>query len=320
MKRGSTPEMFWARTAVDGDCRVWTGPTDKNGYGLLFWEGKTVRAHRLAFFFREGRWPDSLLRHLCNNPPCLVHVVEGTLSENQRDSIAAGTHRNSRKTHCDHGHPFDEANTYTYRITGQRICRACNRSRKAAARSNNQGIKEQGDSSMTATDSVNDFLLAGGIPAAKFATIGTVVKGSVVASDVMQQTDYATNAPKFFDDGKPMMQAVITLQTDERDPDIDGDDGQRKVYVRGQMTAALREALRAANAKLEIGGVLAVKYDRAEAPEKKGFKPKKVYVAQYRPPAPSTDAANDLLGAGPAAPVSAPVPAASSQPAADDLI
>jgi hypothetical protein len=30
---------------------------------------------------------------------------------------------NNRKTHCDHGHEFNEANTYHWR--GQRYCRPC---------------------------------------------------------------------------------------------------------------------------------------------------------------------------------------------------
>lgn len=128
MTARNTAQTFWARTSPDGECVLWTGAKDQDGYGLLKWEGRSVRAHRLAFFLREGRWPESMLRHLCNRPSCLVHTVEGTNSENQLDSIAAGTHRNSRKTACIHGHPFDDANTYTG--DGRRSCRVCNRNRK----------------------------------------------------------------------------------------------------------------------------------------------------------------------------------------------
>lgn len=35
--------------------------------------------------------------------------------------------RNTDRTHCPHGHPYDEANTYLYH--GHRLCRACNRRR-----------------------------------------------------------------------------------------------------------------------------------------------------------------------------------------------
>lgn len=169
---------------------------------------------------------------------------------------------------------------------------------------------------MTSTD-VNDFLLAGGVPSAKFDNVGDLVKGTVVASEVTQQVDFATKKPKFYDDGNPMMQAVITLQTDQRDPSIEDDDGRRKVYVKGQMTQALRDALRAAGSKVEIGGTLAVQFVDQENTGKGN--PKKIYRAQYKPGAPSVDATNDLLGAGAPAPAtSAPAPAPAV--AADDLI
>lgn len=144
----------------------------------------------------------------------------------------------------------------------------------------------------------NDILLGGGIQAAKFPTVGTVVKGTVVRSEAAQQTEFGTNKLKVYDDGKPMMQVVITLQTDERDG-VD-DDGQRKLYVRGQMLSAVRDALKAAGAKLELGGSLAVKYESDKASEKAGFNAAKQYVAQYQ------------------APVGEPVPAGGV--AADDLL
>lgn len=140
----------------------------------------------------------------------------------------------------------------------------------------------------------NDFLLGGGIPACKFPIIGTTVKGTVANSEVVQQTEFATGTPKTYTDGNPMMQVVITLATDERDPQIDGDDGQRKLYVKGQMRQAVAEALRKAGAKLEKGGVLAVQYVEDKPSETRGFNPTKVYRAQYAAASP-TAAANDAL-------------------------
>lgn len=162
---------------------------------------------------------------------------------------------------------------------------------------------------MTATDSVNDFLLAGGIPACKFPEIGTTVKGTITASEVAQQTDYATGVPKTWDNGEPMMQVIVTLQTDDRDASVDGDSGLRKLYVRGQMLHAVREALKQAQAKLEVGGTLAVQYASDKPSEKRGFNPAKQYVAQYKPPAPG-QAVNDLLNGTQAEPAAAaPAPA-----------
>jgi WhiB family transcriptional regulator, redox-sensing transcriptional regulator len=46
---------------------------------------------------------------------------------------ASARHRNTAKDRCDHGHPFDAANTY-YAANGERRCRACRRARLARAR------------------------------------------------------------------------------------------------------------------------------------------------------------------------------------------
>lgn len=148
----------------------------------------------------------------------------------------------------------------------------------------------------------NDLLLGGGITAAKFPTIGTIVKGVVVRSEASQQTEFGSNKPKVYDDGNPIMQVIVTLQTDERDGSED--DGQRKLYVRGQMMAAVSSALKAASAKLEVGGTLAVRYESDKPAEKPGFNPAKQYVAQYAPPTQGAE----LLAA------------ASTGIAADDLI
>lgn len=119
-------EDFWANTEPDGACLVWTAGKNGLGYGNLRFEGRTRLAHRVAFYLRMGRWPNGLLRHLCNNPPCVLHVVEGTKSENGLDAVAAGTHHQVRKTHCPQGHPYDDENTIL-RKRGGRFCRTCMR-------------------------------------------------------------------------------------------------------------------------------------------------------------------------------------------------
>lgn len=151
-------------------------------------------------------------------------------------------------------------------------------------------------------DAVNDFLMGGGgAPSAKFDVLGRTYKGTIVESEVRQQTEVGTNEPLFWKDGNPKMQAVVTLQTDERDPSIEDDDGRRKLYIKGQMQQAVRDAVReAGESEFRKGGMLAVKYHANGEASQRGFTPPKLYVAQYRPPA--TDA-NDLLGAnGSAAP------------------
>lgn len=77
------------------------------------------------------------LHHRCGvrnrvNPD---HLEPATHRENSRRGNGVSG-RNARKTHCDDGHPFDEANTYWLR--GARSCRACNRRAVAARKTRRQ--------------------------------------------------------------------------------------------------------------------------------------------------------------------------------------
>jgi hypothetical protein len=78
-----------------GPCHVWTGRTNDAGYGLIGFKGKVERAHRVAFFLTEGRWPDPNALHHCDNPPCVrrAHLFEGTPKQNTADMMAKGRHR-----------------------------------------------------------------------------------------------------------------------------------------------------------------------------------------------------------------------------------
>lgn len=82
--------------------------------------------HRLvAEAFHGTRPPGLVVRHL--NGDALDNRAQnlcwGTPSENAYDRVRHGTHHEAKKTHCNSGHPFDEANTRLYR--GRRYCRAC---------------------------------------------------------------------------------------------------------------------------------------------------------------------------------------------------
>jgi hypothetical protein len=146
--------------------------------------------------------------------------------------------------------------------------------------------------------SVNDFLMGGGIPSAKFETPGTVVSGKIVRTpEVQQQRDFDTGKPKFWDDGTPQKQIVVQLQTPVRDRQIPDDDGVRVIYIRGNMLTAIRQAVRAAGAQLEAGGTLAITYTGDGEPSKRGFNPPKLYSATYT--AGSQAAVNDLLAVNP---------------------
>lgn len=121
-----------ARTVQDEvtGCWNWTGPRDKNGYGRTSYNGKSVRMNRLAAHYWFGHPLDSPLfvLHRCDNPSCVNpnHLFIGTVTDNNRDTVAKKRHRESRKTHCPKGHPYDEVNIY-WQKSGSRQCRACHR-------------------------------------------------------------------------------------------------------------------------------------------------------------------------------------------------
>ncbi len=123
---------------LDNGCWEWTAGLNKFGYGSL--GGKVRGAHRASYIGFVGPVPPGKeIDHTCHNPTACAggpqcphrrcvnpdHLEPVTRKEN----VLRG-HGNSRvvankkaKTHCKHGHPYDEANTYWYR--GYRMCRAC---------------------------------------------------------------------------------------------------------------------------------------------------------------------------------------------------
>ena len=135
----------------------------------------------------------------------------------------------------------------------------------------------------------NDLLMRGGVKTASFPDLryGTTVAGPIIAEPaVTQQKDFDTDKPKFYDDGNPMLQVVVHVRTDQRDPAVSHDDGTRAIYVKGQMLAAVREAIRAAGCDgIAKGGWLSVTYVRDEPNSRGKGHDKKVFNAVYRGPA-----------------------------------
>lgn len=132
--------------------------------------------------------------------------------------------------------------------------------------------------------SADDFLMGGGgAPSAKFPIPGTVLSGRITERPtVEQQRDIKDGSKKFWNDGNPMMQLVVTVQTDERDPQSEDDDGRRRLFVKGQLKNAIADAVRTAGARgLEVGGTLTVTYTHDGVASQRGFSAPKQYTAQY---------------------------------------
>lgn len=136
---------------------------------------------------------------------------------------------------------------------------------------------------------VEAFFSSGGARAVKWENIGDSVKGIIMSSEVRDQTDMQGNV-KRFPDGNPMKQVVITLMTDPPLHEDEDDDGMRRVFVKSQMTAAMKDALRKAGVPGPAdGGKLAVKFIREDPPKTRGFNPTKVFQVWYEEPVRRTD-------------------------------
>lgn len=120
--------------------------TDRDGY-LQFHAGgkhrRILRVHRLVLLAFEGPAPEGANEalHGDGNPlnNALTNLRWGSRSENAVDAVVHGTHRNTAKTHCPRGHPYDEDNTYINPNTNYRACRECAR---AHSREVHRRIKE----------------------------------------------------------------------------------------------------------------------------------------------------------------------------------
>lgn len=117
---------------IEGDrsgCIEWPRGRDKNGYGKMRFLGRHERTHRVAFFLENGFWPN-ICRHVCDNPPCVNpdHLLDGTVADNNSDTISRGRHRGALITHCPKGHEYTPNNTY-FENRGKyrpyRHCRIC---------------------------------------------------------------------------------------------------------------------------------------------------------------------------------------------------
>lgn len=105
------------------ECWLWPVPASA-GYGMAFYNGGTVYAHRAVYDYLVGPIPAGLtLDHLCRVRNCVnpAHLEPCTLRENILRSDGRGA-MNARKETCHCGRPFDVS-----RKIGNREERACSK-------------------------------------------------------------------------------------------------------------------------------------------------------------------------------------------------
>lgn len=147
-----------------------------------------------------------------------------------------------------------------------------------------------------ALPSVDDLLQGGGSPSLSFkdAKVGDSFTGVITGTRAVQVRNYTTQEPEFWDDGKPKMQIEVTLATDLRDPSIDDDQGERRVFLFGQKLTALKEALKVKGlTKLEIGATFKITFSGSKPASNPRYNDVKLYAIEVT--APTSNSAVDAL-------------------------
>lgn len=113
-------ERFWSKVNKHGPiirrdlgrCWVWTAATKEGGYGVMRPTGQrsgpSIKAHRVSLMLAGVDIDGKVVRHRCDNPPCVnpAHLLAGTQMQNARDTvqrgrIAKGERRSTKLTEAD---------------------------------------------------------------------------------------------------------------------------------------------------------------------------------------------------------------------------
>lgn len=131
---------FWSKVDKSGGpdaCWPWLAGKNDEGYGTFYLDGRTHRAHRVAYRWANGPVPDGfVLDHLCRMPSCVnpAHLEPVTNQENIKRGVQSALR--PPQTHCKRGHEFTPENTLVHK--NKRGCRTCARAnerrRRAVAR------------------------------------------------------------------------------------------------------------------------------------------------------------------------------------------
>lgn len=123
----------------------WQGVKSPNGHGRIWYRGRFVYTHVMAYTLLVGPVPEGLqLDHTCRVRDCwnVKHLEPVTCRENLlRGNTAAAL--NAAKTHCKRGHEFTPENTNLKPLRGGRSiareCITCRRQMKRERRERERG-------------------------------------------------------------------------------------------------------------------------------------------------------------------------------------
>jgi hypothetical protein len=65
-------QRFLQKVRSEGGCLLWCGHIDRHGYGVIWWDGKPFKAHRLAYILAYGGVPKrAWVTSTCGNRNCV---------------------------------------------------------------------------------------------------------------------------------------------------------------------------------------------------------------------------------------------------------
>jgi hypothetical protein len=135
-------------------------------------------------------------------------------------------------------------------------------------------------------DEIDDIFGGGGgkgVPSYSPKKPGESITGLIYKMEKKNETDDDNNIVYYDNSETPKPLFVAHLLTDMRDPEIEGDDGSRRVWMKGNALWALKQFLKANEIKKpEIGGWLKLQVDSLRPPTNPKRKPMKEHSAAYR--------------------------------------
>ena len=83
------------KIVLDGECWIWHGCLNTDGYPKVMWEGcANGKGHRIVYtmFHPCENITDKVIRHTCDNARCVNpnHLLSGTPTDNMKDRSARG--------------------------------------------------------------------------------------------------------------------------------------------------------------------------------------------------------------------------------------
>ena len=93
-------QRFWEKVDKTGDCWIWTGGNNAQGYGHWHDGTRHVGVHRYSYELTNGPIPKGFwVCHRCDNPACLkpAHLFLGKPKDNARDMVKKGRSLKGRR-------------------------------------------------------------------------------------------------------------------------------------------------------------------------------------------------------------------------------